>query len=362
MNAVTSPVTVRRLRWASRLVLCLVTASAWGFAASPWRTVVGVDGDRWLVNGSPTNPGAPAEGLLLNARMVQATFEDTNPATVELWSYPDGRPYDPDRQTDEFVAMVPTYAAVGLDAVTISLQGGRPRRGAQVWRNGAFEPDGSLRAGYLARVARVVEALDEHGMVAILSYFYFGQDDVLEDEAAVVLGAEAATDWVLAQGYTNVLIEVVNEAGHPDYDHAAFAAERVHELVEAVKRRADGRLLVSASLGGGEIPSPRLVAVSDFHLLHGNGQSARRVAAMVDDLRRVATYRGAPIVFNEDSTELANFLAAVGEGASWGYYDQGTNDYRSGFQSPPTDWGPNTPEKQAFFDLVRELSQPEGAP
>lgn len=340
------------------LSLVVVVACSTAVAAEPFRTKVDMDGDRWRINDAVTNAGSPAEGLLLNARMVQATFEDTNPRTVGLWAYPDGSPYDPDRQTDEFVAMVPTYAAYGLDAVTISLQGGRPRSGGQVWRNSAFEPDGSPRAGYFARVARVVEALDAHGMVVILTYFYFGQDDVFEDREAIVRAAEAATDWVLAQGYTNVLIEVANEAGHPDYDHDVFAAEHVHELVETVRERADGRLLVSASLGGGMMPSAQLVDASDYHLLHGNGQSARRVAAMVDELRRVPTYRGAPIVFNEDSTDLANMQAAVERGASWGYYDQGTNDYRTGFQSPPTDWGLSTMEKQAFFELVRDLTSP----
>ena len=346
-----------RRRWVAWVLVALAFAVA--EAAAP-QTLVGLDGEGWLVNGVATNPGTPAEGLLLNARMVQATFEDRNPDTVGLWAYPDGSPFDPQRQTDEFVAMVPVYAAHGLNAVTLSLQGGRPRPGRQVWRNGAFEPDGTLRPTYMARVARAIEALDAHGMVAILSFFYFGQDDEFDDEAAIVRAAEAATDWVLEQGFGNVLIEVVNEAGHPSYVHEVFSAARVHELVTAVRARAGGRLLVSASLGGGEVPASALVAASDFHLLHGNGQSARRVAAMVDELRGIEGYRGAPIVFNEDSTSLENMRAAVARGASWGYYDQGTNDYRTGFQSPPTDWGLNTPEKRAFFELVRELTHPGG--
>jgi hypothetical protein len=330
-------------------------------SASSFATHVAIEGETWLVNGRPTNAGSKAEGLLLNARMVQATFEDTNPDTVHYWAYPDGSPFEPERQTAEFVAMVPVYAEYGLNAVTVSFQGGRPKPGEQVWINSAFRPDGSLRESYAARMARVIEALDEHGMVAILSYFYFGQDQNLEDEAAILRATDEATDWVLEQGYTNVLIEVVNEADHRDYDHDILKAERVHELVERVRERSQGRLLVSASMGGGSIPPDALMRASDFHLPHGNNQTAARVAEMVREIRAKEAYAGEPIVFNEDSTDLENMEAALSEGASWGYYDQGENDYRDGFQSPPTNWAVNTPEKEAFFERVRELTRPEAA-
>ena len=44
-------------------------------AAGPFTKVSIVDG-RWHINGEVTYRGAKAEGLLLNARMVNATFED----------------------------------------------------------------------------------------------------------------------------------------------------------------------------------------------------------------------------------------------------------------------------------------------
>lgn len=328
----------------------------------PFSTEVAIDGDRWLIGGAPTNAGSPAEGLILNARMVQATFEDLNPDTVGNWSYPDGTPFDPERQTQEFIDMIPVYAEHGLNAVTMSLQGGRPMAGRQTWINSAFEPDGGLRDSYMTRVGRVIEALDDHGMVALLSYFYFGQDQRLEDEAAIIRATEEATGWVVAQGYTNVLIEVVNEAGHRNYDHDVFSAERAYELVQVVQRVGGDAVMVSTSLGGGHIPPARLVEVSDYHLLHGNNQNASRVAAMVDELRAMDAYGGEPIVFNEDSVDLDNMRSAVERGASWGYYDQGANDYVQGFQSPPTNWSINTPEKRAFFDLVRELTRPHTEP
>ena len=52
---------------------------------------------------------------------------------------------------------------------------------------------------------------------------------------------------------------------------------------------------------------------------------------------------------------LNNFVAAISEYASWGYFDPGENNYRDGYQSVPVQWGINTPRKQAFFEKVREM-------
>jgi hypothetical protein len=49
-------------------------------------------------------------------------------------------------------------------------------------------------------------------------------------------------------------------------------------------------------------------------------------------------------------------LAAISHYASWGYYDQGANNYRDGYQSPPVNWGINTERKRGSFGLVREVT------
>src|SRR5262249_61415254 len=77
----------------------------------------------------------------------------------------------------------------------------------QPWHNSAFESDGSLRPGYLNRLGRILDRADELGMVAIVGYFYFGQDERLKNEAAVLRGTRDATEWLLSKGYTNVLVE-----------------------------------------------------------------------------------------------------------------------------------------------------------
>ena len=310
------------------------------------QTTVSIVGSDWYVNGTVTNDGAEAEGMLINSRMVNAIFEDENPATVTYW----GTNWDPERNTDAFIAMIPTYASYGLDAVTISLQGGRPRYGNQDWINTAFRADGSLKSAYMDRAARVIEALDANGMVAILTLFYFGQDQRITSEAAVKTAVDRAVDWVLAQGFTNVVIEVANESDHSTYDHAILRPDRVHELIERVRTRSGGRLLASVSMMGGQIAPQRVLDASDFHLPHGNGQSTSQVTNMVATLRSRSP--GKPIDFNEDSTNLANMKAALDAGAGWGYYD------RTGYQTVPANWGINTTAKKAFFDLVRNVTTP----
>ena len=48
-------------------------------------------------------------------------------------------------------------------------------------------------------------------MVAIVGYFYFGQDQRLKDEEAVLRAVRNATNWILDRGYRNVFVEVNNE-------------------------------------------------------------------------------------------------------------------------------------------------------
>ena len=102
------------------------------------------------------------EGLLLNARMVQATFDDLNPDTASRLAYPDTHAWDPERNIREFCAALPTYRQHGLVAVTVNFQGGSPEGYSreQPWENSAFTPMGALRPAYADRMARAIAAAD----------------------------------------------------------------------------------------------------------------------------------------------------------------------------------------------------------
>src|SRR3954471_17461781 len=216
------------LQWLVAIVVLLAAPplfAADGTPASARRTVVSIDGQAFQINGKPTYAGRTwegkkIEGLLLNSRMVQGIFDDENPETRKLWAYPDGKPFDADRNTQEFLAAMPEWRKHGLIAFTINLQGGSPQGYSkeQPWVNSAFDLDaGSLRPEYMKRLETILDRADELGMVVILGYFYFGQEPRFKDEPAVVRAADNATDWVLAKGYTNVLVEVANECNHPGY-------------------------------------------------------------------------------------------------------------------------------------------------
>ena len=176
-------------------------------------TKVEIRGEDFCIDGQPTYSGREykgqrIEGLLLNSRMVQAIYDDLNPETRGRWAYPDTGEWDPERNISEFLAMLPEYRRHGLLGVTICLQGGSPEgySKTQPWDNTAIDPDGELRPDYMDRLRRALDRLDELGMVAIVSLFYFGQDERLRDEAAVRRGVENATRWLLEGGWENVIL------------------------------------------------------------------------------------------------------------------------------------------------------------
>ena len=304
----------------------------------------------------------------MNARMVQGIFDDLNPDSRAQWAYPDSGVWDAERNTREFVAAMPEWRRLGLLAVTVNLQGGSPQgySQAQPWHNSAFEADGSLRPAYLSRLTRILDRADELGMVVILGYFYFGQDQRLKDDEAVRRGVRAATEWLHNGRYRNVLVEIANECDNRAYDRPLLRAGSVHELIDLVKSIArDGyRYPVSVSFNGGSIPTPSVVAAADFLLMHGNGVSdPDRIAAMVADARAVQGYRRMPVLFNEDDhfdfdKPRNNCAAAVGAYASWGYFDyrMAGEGFDEGYQSVPVNWGISSARKRGFFALVNEIT------
>ncbi len=354
------------------VLLGLLQACGLALAAEP-RTRVSIVEDAFHINERPTYAGRQwqgkkIEGLLLNSRMVQATFDDLNPQTRPRWAYADTGVWNADRNLREFLAAMPEWRRHGLLGITVNLQGGSPQGYSkeQPWHNSAFADSGALRPEYTKRLEQVLAKADELGMVVIVGYFYFGQDQRLEDEAAVVAATDSATQWLLKSGFHNVLVEVNNECDVKAYDHEILKPDRIHELIERVRRTEhDGRrLLVGTSYGGGSIPRENVVRSSDFLLLHGNGvKEPERIAEMVRKTRNVPGYRPMPIMFNEDDhfnfdQPSNNFSAAIGEYVGWGYFDYRMKDegFDEGYQSVPVNWGISSDRKRGFFKLLREIT------
>ena len=340
--------------------------------SSARNTRVEIRGEQFFINGHPTYRGRRwkghlIEGLLFNSRMVQGIFDDENPETRDRFKYPDTNEWDPNRNTDEFVAAMQSWRDHGLLGFTLNLQGGSPMGyGNKNWVNTAFDAEGNLKPAFIARLRKILDKADDLGMVVILGYFYFGQDQYLNGDEAVISATRNATKWLLEEGYTNVVIEVANECDNGKYDLEIIKRDRVHELINLIKgTEKDGRrLLVSVSYNGGRVPSENVVEVADFILIHGNGvKDPRRITEMVEQTRGMASYQPMPIVFNEDDhyefeRDTSNLTAAVMSYASWGYFDfrRDEEPFEEGYQSVPVDWRINSPRKRSFFNKVKEIT------
>jgi hypothetical protein len=349
--------------------LLAILATSYSFAA----TTVSIVGEDFYINGEPTYKGRAwkghrIEGLLMNSRMVQGIFDDANPETVSRWAYPDTGKWDADRNTTEFIAAMPEWKKHGMLSFTINFQGGSPEGYSrnQPWDNNAFNDDGSIKPAYAARMKRVLDAADRLGIVPIVGYFYFGQSPRLKNDETAIKATEAATRFLFEGGWKNILVEINNET-NPTYQPPILRPERVHVLIEKVKnmRRADGsRFLVGTSYGGGAIPTTNVVAVSDFILIHGNGvKDPARIGEMARKTRALPHYKPMPIVFNEDDhfdfdKPMNNFIAAVSERASWGYFDYRMRGetFNDGYQSVPVNWGLSSDRKRGFFKLCAAIT------
>ncbi len=342
-------------------------------------TIVTIADGGFRIDGRPTYPGRSwrghrIEGRLFNSRMANAIADDENPATRGAWAYADGE-WDAERSTREFVAALPAYRAHGLLAVCLNLSGGSPQGYSwhQPWKICGFRPDGTIKPDWLARLDGVIAACDRLGMVVILGLFYGKQSGTLVDEAAVKAAVTNTVDWLLARNAANVLVEIGNEVDLENvWAHDIIAAPRCHELIALAQKRSGGKLLVSTSLIGIDAPPAATVAIADFLLPHGNRvhgpegpfqPSPHGIRLQLARWRASPAYRGQPIVYNEDDHfEFGkpdnHLVAAVEDGASWGFFDyrMSRERFEDGFQSLPVDWTISSRRKRGFFGLLKEIT------
>lgn len=288
------------------------------------RTSITIDERSFRINGELTyrNLAPQALGLLMNARMVNAVFQDENPDTC-----PEG--FDPEQNTSAFIASMDQYRSKGILAFTINLQGGMP--GYEGALNSAFNPDGSLKQDYMNRVARVIEAADEKGMVIIVGLFYQRQDQVLRDEEAVRKATVNAASWLKDRGYSNVLVEIANEYKHSGFDHPIILEEDGEVELMSLVRSAAPELQVSTAGMGNARFHESLAEAADYILLHGN---VSEPGEYPESIKSVTGY-DKPVIFNEDwcfsddtrgvPDAIEKMKAAFENGASWGVMNQKRN-------------------------------------
>lgn len=315
-------------------LLCAVLTLA--IAADPAeKTRVSIVGNQWRINGQPTYQGSPAEGLLMHVRMVNATFEDRNRAD-----------FDPDANTDVFIKSLPSYVDAGILAVTISLQGGEPPYEGAI--NSAFEPDGTLRAPYLARVARVIDACDRLGAVVILCCFDRRQAQILDDEDDVRRGVANVARWLRDRGSRNVVLEIAHEFTDSYVHRFLRTSEGQIELMDIARREYPGLLVSTSGPGTGFFPGP-VAKAADFCLVHIHVLDHEDLDIRLKYLKKFNT----PIIcaedwrFGADAADAAEICASLG--ISYGSSRFLTNQrlpFR--YDGPADDW--------PFYDALRRLT------
>jgi hypothetical protein len=223
--------------------------------------------------------------------------------------------------------------------------------------NTAFERNGQARQAYLDRARRVIAAADRIGMVVIVGLFYQGQNarvDEAPDGAGIRRVITEAVRWLKSLPHRNVLIEIQNEVGIRVYRHPLLTPSGAAEAIEIAQREAAGEIPVSVSWVGG-LREERALRVADFILFHTNGRTPEGVHDEIVAMRRLGGF-AKPVLINEDGVSAFNLRAAVDERVGWGYYDQGTNNYLDGFQSPPVNWKISSPVKWLFFEQAARLT------
>ena len=95
------------------------------------------EAERWYLNGEITYRGSRAEGLLLNARIVNSVLEDQcKPG------------FDPEANTNRFLAHLPEYAAHGIRAFGLVVMPGCFYQRQDLLVGGGSESLGSFRSAF----------------------------------------------------------------------------------------------------------------------------------------------------------------------------------------------------------------------
>ena len=291
------------------------------------QTNVSIQDTNWYINDKLVNKGSAAEGLLMNVRMVNAAFEDESQKIKEYNS-----DFDPEKNTTLFINNMPDYVANGINAFTISLQGGMP--GYEGAINSAYNADGSLREEYMERVNRIIKAADFNEAVVILSCFYQRQHShhrSLKGKKAILKAVENVVNWISDQKHKNVVLEISNEYAHNGYsnwkdgDWLKSIAGQV-EIIQHAKSKAPDILVSTSGMGDGTI-AEEIAGTADFVLIHFNTTS---LADIPSRIRQSKNYNK-PVLCNEDD-KIEQLGAdacslSVKAGAGWGFMHSEKNQY-----------------------------------
>ena len=279
--------------------------------------------DRFYVRSGPTSEWrqtytggsfrGKVRGSLALVRVTQAVFDD---------EWLTERSFDPGANTDRVIESLDAYKQHGVAGVVVGLQGGNPgyagesngvergvsadlgeKAGALV---SAYNPDGSLKSAWMARLDRLIEAADQRGLIVCLVLFQQDQDEVLESPEAIVAAASNVGRHLIERDARNVIVDVADAWDEPEgrWDHRRFVPRYVEFLIRAVREQfqdASFSLPIGASSGSGMLYPMSLARLCDLVLLQGDGRTP------ADKLARSKQFKqyGRPVLMVSDSNGLS---------------------------------------------------------
>jgi hypothetical protein len=295
-------------------------------------------GESWQKTYSGPAYRHEAQGKLMNIRLANALFLDE-------WMHE--RPFDPEFNTNAVIQALDFYKDHGVLMINVSLQGAQagydksvngidrenayslgPGRGAYV---SAFQPDGSLKPDWLARLERLLRAADQRGMFVNVMYFYHGQAGLFRSTAAIHNAAVNITGWLIAKNFRNVIVDVANEYDlpGPQWEFKGYIPQNIIPLIDDVRqcfKHSDYALPIGASSDGHMRYPPSLQGQVDLLLIHGDGRNPQEKARRVAELKEAQR----PVLMTEDDNgrattveHLAGDLASCDiffhRAEGWGY-------------------------------------------
>lgn len=315
-------------------------------------TRVSIVNNDFYINGVKTyselkDSNVDSHGLLMNARFIQGIFDDKE--DVSRFNR-FGRKFDPEKNTDELIEVLPLWYNYGLRAFTVGIQGGGTcfTIDAKSINNNPYGENGDcFDEKYQERLDKLIRAADEIGLVVIVSLFYGAQARRLQGGQAILNTVKIVSKFLKEKSYTNVLLEIANEYDNESYkEHPLIKTpEGVVALIE-LARQETGGLYIGCS-GNGNTANEEICKASDFVLIHGNGCSRQMYYNLIMKVKSWVNNK--PIVCNEDSQAISHLEIALKTHTSWGYYNNMTK------QEPPVNWNITEGEDKYFAHRMAKI-------
>lgn len=153
-----------------------------------------------------------------------------------------------DEITQRLVEALDDLESHGMQSVALTIQGGRHTEGGNSAFNG-FQADGSLDPRVADRLERVLAETAARNMVPVVTLFYRGRDQELDDvgaiRAAVVNTLEFLEPW------SHAWVHLINEPNHPGFDHEVLTTASGQAELYRLAKRTDPDRIVNVGPGPG---------------------------------------------------------------------------------------------------------------